>query len=173
MVPTKRGYRIRVKKETVLTLRDSQRYSIEEASQKLGISHGTLWSRLTDWGIASWRLDHVALKASAWKRSGKYHYKWNGGRRRCMGYLQVMVKGHPYATRNGYVMEHRWKMEQKIGRYLRDDEIVHHKNGIPTDNRMGNLKLMVRHEHSRQHRLDELKRGVDRFAGHRGHFHKP
>lgn len=43
-------------------------------------------------------------------------------------------------------------MESVIGRPLRHDEVVHHINGIRTDNRIENLELMTRAEHTSLHR---------------------
>jgi len=46
---------------------------------------------------------------------------------------------------------HRYLMEQKIGRKLNSNEIVHHINGNNYDNRMENLEVLSRSEHLEKH----------------------
>ena len=48
--------------------------------------------------------------------------------------------------------EHRYIMEQHIGRELSRNEVVHHKNGDKRDNRIENLEIMSLSEHTKKHR---------------------
>ena len=62
-----------------------------------------------------------------------------------------MTKGHPRADQFGYVMEHIVVAENQIGRFIGCDEVVHHINGIKDDNRIENLQVMERGEHTILH----------------------
>ncbi len=72
---------------------------------------------------------------------------WKGGRKtRADGYVLVYAPDHPYAISDSdgkktYILEHRLVMEQYLGRYLLPDEVVHHKDGNPSNNDIGNLEL--------------------------------
>ncbi len=69
--------------------------------------------------------------------------QWRGGRFVAKdGYVEVYAPSHPNRHKHTpYVYEHRLVMESHIGRYLLRNEVVHHKNGNPSDNRIENLEL--------------------------------
>lgn len=59
---------------------------------------------------------------------------------------------------------YRVVMEDQLGRLLRSDEVVHHINHDPTDDRPENLELMTWGEHSRHHRYHEMQEVLDAAA---------
>lgn len=61
------------------------------------------------------------------------------------GYWLVNVPGR------GQIKEHRYIMEQYLGRKLDPSELVHHRNGNKKDNRIENLEIVTRIEHIRLH----------------------
>lgn len=78
---------------------------------------------------------------------------WKGGKSMSHGYVYVYAPGHPRATFNkNRVFEHILVWEKAHGQLLPDGLVVHHLNGIKTDNRAENLIAITQCEHMRLHR---------------------
>lgn len=71
------------------------------------------------------------------------------------GYRVIYKPDHHRAMTNkswlGYVYEHIVVAEDSLGRSLRDNEVVHHLNGIRNDNQSGNLLVLEKSQHCRLH----------------------
>lgn len=81
---------------------------------------------------------------------GKNHPSWTGGRHIWTGgrvpYIRINIDGKR-------VFEHRYIMEKYLGRPLHSNEVVHHINEDTLDNRLSNLKVMGRGEHTVHHHI--------------------
>lgn len=60
------------------------------------------------------------------------------------GYLLTRFEGK-------VIREHRFLMQNILGRVLREDEHVHHINGIKDDNRIENLVILTSTKHAKDH----------------------
>lgn len=131
-----------------------QKYNVEGLSLQAiarlcGITHGTTIHRWTR------RFNFPPHKAIAPREK---NYKWNGGQYISpSGYKYVICdRGHPRGVKKGkysdYIPEQYAVMEKHLGRYLKQDEVIHHLNGIKLDNRLENLMLC---KNKREHHLFE------------------
>jgi predicted transcriptional regulator len=86
-------------------------------------------------------------------RKGPQASNWRGGRTKTgSGYWRQYRPDHPAANRNGYVYEHRLVMEEKIGRLLKDGELVDHIDRNRSNNAPENLRLQAsRSAHVKDH----------------------
>jgi hypothetical protein len=123
---------------------DNLRHLVEvEKLQQWKISGQTGWSTHT---ITMLCRRHGILTQRTGPRAGPGHPKWKGGRvLDKSGYVLLYMPDHPDAcVRNksgAYIREHRWVMEQALGRRLLPTEVVDHINGQKGDNRLENLRL--------------------------------
>lgn len=123
-----------------------------EIGEALGVSQKVVWRFMKNHGIKA----RVSCKRD--QRGEKNSY-WRGGRRISKeGYVEIYMPDYPKAKPNGYVREHTLVAERMLGRPLvffgmRDSrtEVVHHINGIKTDNRPENLLVLCVNEHHKLH----------------------
>lgn len=76
----------------------------------------------------------------------------NGWFKENKGYT-IDSKGYKILWKSGlrHKREHRYVMEQYLGRPLLSNEVIHHINGDKLDNRIENLKLLSKIEHDKLH----------------------
>lgn len=111
-------------------------------------------------------------------RVGEGHPEWQGGRHiNKSGYIEIYCPDHPmvveknkrreaksngkYYRREKYMLEHRLVMEQKIGRYLLAEEVVHHIDGNKQNNDPENLGLFA---NNAEHLKETLKGCVPKWT---------
>ena len=56
-------------------------------------------------------------------------------------YKRIFVPGHPTANADGWMKEHRYIAEKKLGRLLKSEEVVHHIDGDKFNNNSDNLMI--------------------------------
>ena len=96
---------------------------------------------------------------------GRQNPHWRGGRTKMGKYIRITVTPddffYPMATCSNTILEHRLVMAKHLGRNLHCWEIVHHKNGVRDDNRIGNLQLVTEGQHNQvtimQRRITKLE----------------
>ncbi len=146
--------------------------SIPQVSERVGKSLSAVRYHIKKAGALRSRADGVRLAASqgrmGWQCLGK-------SRDFTAEHCEAISKGraawakeNAVGTRistNGYVeytmgenkfrSVHVVKMEKRLGRRIRDDEIVHHIDKDKQNNDENNLALMTRSGHTRHHRREE------------------
>jgi len=158
-----------INKKALLQLYLIDRKSTDKISKELGIPSTTLNRRLKEFGIKKRTISESrqGMKLSPEHRAkviktlhqgkGKDNPNWKGGvtlreaeikkGEPKQWYRIVRKPEHPFAEKNGYILEHRLIMEKSLGRFLKKNEFVHHINGNKQDNRIENLQLMQTQRH--------------------------
>lgn len=166
----------KVDKETLWEMYIVNKNTMRQISSELGIAIGTVHKYLKKYNIPTrdqketFTFKGRKLSKEECERISKMHKgkiisketrekmsksKKKGGighkKKRGDGYISFYFPDHPNSAVDGYIMEHVLVMECLIGRHLKDDEVVHHKNGKRDDNRKENLQLMTFKEHASLH----------------------
>lgn len=81
-----------------------------------------------------------------------------------VGYMYCYNPSHPLANKAGKVYEHRYVMSVHLGRWLRSDEVVHHKDKDRTNNDINNLELTNARDHARLHAEERGSEYVERYC---------
>lgn len=92
------------------------------------------------------------------------HWKWSDKKIVASnGYVRVRVgAGHPLADRNGYAYEHLVVWVSAGNPRPPKGWLLHHKNEVKADNRLGNLEMIRRGDHNSMHNAE---RGRDPKTG--------
>lgn len=78
--------------------------------------------------------------------------RWKGGKRiDYRGYCYIYKPEHPFNKGNGYIKRARIRMEERLGRYLIPEEIVHHRDLDKLNDNIENLQIMTNSEHVKLH----------------------
>ena len=80
------------------------------------------------------------------------------------GYIIRSAPMHPFRRSTGFVPEHRLVMEKHLGRYLTENETVHHVNGKRDDNRIENLELRYKAKHPKGLSLEDMIKTIESFG---------
>lgn len=123
-----------------------------EVAKEMGVSQKIIFKFMQ-------RNNLEARVAAKRYQRGEANSSWKGGRRiNEQGYVEIYMPEYHHSRQNGYVKEHIYVAEQTLGRELKfykvgdpNNEVVHHINGIKTDNSPGNLLVLSAIDHIRMH----------------------
>lgn len=96
---------------------------------------------------------YCSRSCKARDRTGEKNSNWKGGVfQRSDGYVcrRIKVFQGKHSGKK-YNLEHRLVMAKFLGRELMKTEIIHHKNGDTSDNRIENLEILTQKKHAKEH----------------------
>lgn len=126
--------RLKIEREALRLLIEDEKLTHAQAGARLGASQCWVERACKRLGIKTQRTG---------PRDGAKHTNWKGGRILVGRYWYVWAKGHPNATKQNRIAEHRLVMSNALGRPLRKGEVVHHIDGDPQNNVLSNLQLFA------------------------------
>lgn len=112
------------------------------------------------WALGQTKETNESIRRTSEKLKGhkKFGNRIAKGHLRKDGRKQISIKGKNY-------YECRLIMEKHLGRYLKPTEVIHHKDGNPTNNDITNLELLSsQSEHTKlHHREGSFKQHLEKL----------
>ena len=161
--------------ESLRKLYCEDQLSLSLVGKELGVSQSTIFEAMRFYGIQTRPardaviLIHQQGRVNIQHRVGEKHPNWKGGRKTVTGgYIEVYNKHHPRANKHGYVREHILVWENFHNKSLPTGWVVHHLNGITSDNRPENLVALTAKKHNlvfkaKAERIKQLEAEVKEF----------
>lgn len=157
-IKEKYGFIPRFTEEQIQVLFNSPDFTTRKAAKKLNCAYRYVEKLLIAYGLPI--PENKKVEKVINPKPSDYD-KWLDGSRRMniksSPYFHVYIPEHPNAGNNRSMPEHRLIAERKIGRLLKDNEVVNHLNGDKKDNRPENLEVLSRNQHSAAH-LNAVKK---------------
>lgn len=98
------------------------------------------------------QVNAVIKNAGFWRCKSCSSVSVNKSRAKKEGAVRVNSRGYILEkVGSEWRLQHQVIVERAIGRLLENDEVVHHKNEIKTDNSLSNLQIMTHGEHTAYH----------------------
>jgi len=158
-----------IKPEEFRKLYQDEKLSEWEIARRLGVTQGAIHLRLVQYGIPRRNHDDsIRLNRLRHNFTGKNNPNWNGGIYISpWGYRMLRNPKHHRAQKRGYVFEHIIVWEKAHNQNLPEGWVIHHLNGVKTDNHPENLVALSSKEHLHyipklQERIRELESKLKR-----------
>ena len=130
--------------------------------------------------ILLWKNKEYRKYMTEKRKKGKDNPNWKGGEKiNIQGYVLIYKPEHPFCNCDSYIRRSHFVMEQIIGRYLKPEEVVHHKgvhfpiNSIENrqDDSPENLQLFSSNsKHSKFHHPKGYKNKGSFKKGQKGYW---
>lgn len=138
-------------------------WSLPAIAKKVGLSSQSVHARLYKAGrqmrsiSEALKLGHKLGRVKTFG-FGPEHPSWKGGRYVTKdGYINISVNGKVYR-------EHRYLWEQACGK-LPGEYLIHHLNGIKSDNRLENLIALPKSSHSPRKIIEPFQKRIRELEG--------